>query len=613
MKNRKEGKNNRILRNAAVASIVLCFVLTTLTSASLQLSQITNKEPLPKSIAWDAQLNFTAPIGTGDNIVFGEAPDALDGKDGYDTPKSPMPPEPYINSFFNTTFAIPYNTLYKEYKNYPAVSKTWNFKVIWANSSSGIGTRITCRWNPIKVNLSEYTSVVLMRKGPLNSTWYAIADLLHQNSFSYLQESYEFPPGSGTIYWVLTDVFKIICLGPQLTLTTSGTGSGTIQASSGPYYKGTTVTIWANASVSSTFTGFTGSLTGTTTPQTLVMNGNKAVDAQFTLKGPYPLTLTQSGTGSGTIQANRTTSLYYGYKVKVWANVSVGSTFNGFTGSLTGTTTPQTLIVDGNEAVDAQFTLNGPYTLTLTLNGTGSGTIQASPAGPYYYGASVTIWANASVGSTFTGFTGSLTGTTTPQTLVMNGNKAVNAQFTLQSGFTLTLTMSGTGSGTIQASPSGPYTYGTVVTIWANASTTSIFTGFSGALSGTTTPQTLIMNGNKAVDAAFTQNITFKKGFFMGSISNVNESGDLVTFECKRVRCIWFSPFSVTLQKTGHMIVSMESHGLLAFIGKSVIFGRFSAALTDTVDVVQSLPTITIDEKVPTENAPNSILSPYTS
>ena len=74
-----------------------------------------------------------------------------------------------------------------------------------------------------------------------------------------------------------------------------------------------------------------------------------------------------------------------------------GITFTGFTGSLTGTTTPQVLVMNGNKAVDAQFTLNGPYTLTLTTSGTGSGTIQASPAGPYYYGASVTIWANASV------------------------------------------------------------------------------------------------------------------------------------------------------------------------------------------------------------------------
>ena len=120
--------------------------------------------------------------------------------------------------------------------------------------------------------------------------------------------------------------------------------------------------------------------------------------------------------------------------------------------------------MNGNKAVNAQFTLNGPYTLTLTTSGTGSGTIQASPAGPYYYGASVTIWANASVGSTFTGFTGSLTGTTTPQVLVMNGNKAVDAQFTLNGPYTLTLTTSGTGSGTIQASPAGPYYYGASVT-----------------------------------------------------------------------------------------------------------------------------------------------------
>ena len=290
-----------------------------------------------------------------------------------------------------------------------------------------------------------------------------------------------------------------------LTLTTSGTGSGTIQASpSGPYYYGASVTIWANVSVGSTFTGFTGSLTGTTTPQTLVMNGNKAVNAQFTLNGPYTLTLTTSGTGSGTIQASPSGPYYYGASVTIWANVSVGSTFAGFTGSLTGTTTPQTLVMNGNKAVNAQFTLNGPYTLTLTTSGTGSGTIQASPSGPYYYGASVTIWANVSVGSTFAGFTGSLTGTTTPQTLVMNENKAVNAQFTLQDGFTLTLTTSGTGSGTIQASPSGPYYYGTTVTIWANASTGSTFDGFTGSLTGTTTPQTLVMDGNKAVNAQFT-------------------------------------------------------------------------------------------------------------
>jgi hypothetical protein len=127
----------------------------------------------------------------------------------------------------------------------------------------------------------------------------------------------------------------------------------------------------------------------------------------------------------------------------------MGSTFTGFTGSLTGTTTPRTLVFDGNEAVDAAFTLNGPYTLSLTKSGTGAGTIQASPAGPYYYGTSVTIWANASMGSTFTGFTGSLTGTVTPQILVMDENKAVTANFTITSGDTSPPYTSCTLSGTL--------------------------------------------------------------------------------------------------------------------------------------------------------------------
>ena len=113
----------------------------------------------------------------------------------------------------------------------------------------------------------------------------------------------------------------------------------------------------------------------------------------------------------GTIEANSSGPFYYGDVVRIWANASTGSTFTGFTGSLIGTGTPQDLTFDGNESVNAAFTLNGPYTLTLTTSGTGAGTIEANSSGPFYYGDVVRIWANASVGSTFTGFTGSLTGT----------------------------------------------------------------------------------------------------------------------------------------------------------------------------------------------------------
>ncbi|MFA5103035.1 MAG: hypothetical protein WC525_07760, partial [Candidatus Thermoplasmatota archaeon] len=167
----------------------------------------------------------------------------------------------------------------------------------------------------------------------------------------------------------------------------------------------------------------------------------------------YIITTTMNGTGSGTIEASPPGPYTYGTVVTVWANASINSTFTGFSGDLMGMTSPQTLVINGNKSVNAQFTLKGPYTLTLTMSGTGSGTIQASPAGPYTYGTVVTVWANASINSTFTGFSGDLTGSTSPQILVMNGNKSVNAQFSLQSGFSLTLTSNGTGNGTIQVSP----------------------------------------------------------------------------------------------------------------------------------------------------------------
>src|SRR4030043_301408 len=170
-----------------------------------------------------------------------------------------------------------------------------------------------------------------------------------------------------------------------------------------------------------------------------------------------------SGAGSGKIQASPAGPYYYGAVVTIWANTSVGSTFSGFSGDLTGVTTPQTLTMTGNKAVNAAFTLNGPYTLTLTTSGSGSGTIQASPTGPYYYGAIVTIWANASIASTFTGFTGNLTGTTTPQTLTIDTDKTIDAEFTLNGPYNLILTTNGTGTGTIQASPTEPYYYGAIV------------------------------------------------------------------------------------------------------------------------------------------------------
>ena len=404
----------------------------------------------------------------------------------------------------DSAHTINLNTPYQVtlYSSYYSSLPTHLYHQNWSKVNYILNHKIGSDWHQV-----QYAIVYLLNFGNqgLNTDGWAMVNAAITYGGSYV-------PGGGDIIVIIADagatvqrtIFELIVPTYSLSTSVNGMGSITKNPDQTSYTYGQVIQLTANPAEGWSFSEWSGNLSGSTNPNTIIMTGNKAVTATFTLNGPYTLTLTMSGTGSGTIQASPSGPYYYGASVTIWANVSVGSTFAGFTGSLTGTTTPQTLVMNGNKAVNAQFTLNGPYTLTLTTSGTGSGTIQVSPSGPYYYGASVTIWANASTGSTFNGFTGSLTGTTTPQTLVMNENKAVNAQFTLQSGYTLTITIQ--GSGTVTKVPDLPsYTYGQVVNLTANPAAGWVFNHWGGDLSGSTNPTTITMTANKAVTANFTQ------------------------------------------------------------------------------------------------------------
>jgi uncharacterized repeat protein (TIGR03803 family) len=164
------------------------------------------------------------------------------------------------------------------------------------------------------------------------------------------------------------------------------------------------------------------------------------------------------------------------------------------------------------------FSLTGSPALTVSLAGTGSGSVTSSPAGitcpstcsaAFSNGTVVTLTATAAAGSTFAGWSGACSGTGTCA-VTISAAKAVTATFKVTT-YTLSVTEAGTGSGTVKSSPSGitcpstcsaNFNSGTVVTLTATTAEGSTFASWSGACTGTGICS-VTMSAAKAVTATF--------------------------------------------------------------------------------------------------------------
>lgn len=161
------------------------------------------------------------------------------------------------------------------------------------------------------------------------------------------------------------------------------------------------------------------------------------------------------------------------------------------------------------------------YNLTVTKTGTGSGTVTASPGtltwennvgtALYESGTTVTLTAAASQGSTFNGWGGACSGTGNCQ-VAMNSQMNVTANFAANPNqVTLTVTKIGSGYGTVFTDTgslvwsgntgTATYTSGTVVTLSAEASAGSTFSGWGGDFD--CTDGMVTMNGQKNCTATF--------------------------------------------------------------------------------------------------------------
>ena len=251
---------------------------------------------------------------------------------------------------------------------------------------------------------------------------------------------------------------------------------------------------------------------------------------------------TSGGSGSVTVTTQAGCS-WVTSTAPSWITVNSGSgtgtgTMSYTVSSNTGTTRTASLTIAGNV-----FTVTeaGATTYLITASAGAGGSI--SPSGQISVqqgaGKTFTITPNSGYVIADVKVDGVSKGKITSYTFsAVNANHTIAASFTPSaSSYTLTISKTGTGSGTVSSNPAGTsFSAGTVVTLTASPDANSIFGGWSGACSGTSTTCQVTMNSNVNVTATFnlkTYTITASAGTG-GSISpsaGINvQSGSNQTF-----------------------------------------------------------------------------------
>ncbi|HRR96555.1 MAG TPA: cohesin domain-containing protein, partial [Candidatus Ratteibacteria bacterium] len=157
---------------------------------------------------------------------------------------------------------------------------------------------------------------------------------------------------------------------------------------------------------------------------------------------------------------------------------------------------------------------------TLRVNISGSGTVETEPGpssyGDYIAGTSVTLTAIPSTGYKFASWSGDLTGSTNPGTIVMNGNKTVTANFTTIPRYKIIININPLTVGTANpitknpVEPSNGYLEGTEVELTAIPLVTVVdkkyrFVNWTqgGTVLGTTPTLEITMDANKTITANY--------------------------------------------------------------------------------------------------------------
>ena len=297
------------------------------------------------------------------------------------------------------------------------------------------------------------------------------------------------------------------------------------------------------------------------------------------------------------ISSGLSSNTTYNWSVEAYTSANQSSTSLGYTdqpyGSFTTPNCPPTADIKANGS-DGPITI--PYNTSATISWTSSNASSCTVSPPGL-GWSGTFGAHS---------TGNLTSSKT-YTLTCTGpggsaSDSVTVNVGAVTQYLLTVTKSGTGSGTVTDTvPGGTincgsdctenYTSGTSVTLTASADSNSVFTGWSGACSGTGSC-TVTMDNNKTVTATFNPS-TSSPDFSLNSSNSIyatilkDRAGDSTA---TTITVTPFNGFSSTVNLSVQSVSpSLPTGSTFSFVPTSLTSSQYSSGSQFKVHVGEGL------------------------
>lgn len=356
----------------------------------------------------------------------------------------------------------------------------------------------------------------------------------------------------------------------------AGGGSVTLNPPGPTYTPGTQVTVQATPNDGYAFTGWSGDLTGSNPTETVTVNKNLTIVANFAA-GQYTFNATAGP--NGTVNWAPKKSLYApGEKVVVTATPNDGYFFSGWTGSLTSPLNPLEVTINGNTSLTGSFALIQYYTVNVTVPG-GGGTVTKEPEQAQYASNTVVrLTAIPAANKRFAGWSGGLTGNTNPVDVTVTGNMAITATF-VDDVYPLNVSIVGQGSVAKQPDKPAGYFKGDVVNLTATPAAGWKFDSWSGAATGTTNPTTIAINGATNVTATFVP-----LGPFTLTTATDGDGSGVIQIEPDKDSYAWGEEVTLTAAPAGGSVfagwsgdvVSNDNPLTLVMDGDKSVIGTFS-------------------------------------